>query len=108
MTILPAVLQGGVVLGTAPGALYTAPPGVYAVVKRAVFTNATAAAVTATVTITRAGGDALTIISAQPVAANAASVAPELANLVLGPGDAVSASCSAAGSVAAVMSGFTL
>ncbi len=105
--IAPAVLQGGVALGTAPGVLYTAPPGTKAVVKRAVFTNATSTGATITVTVTRAGGSAVAIISAQPIGPNAACTAPELANLVLGPGDALGASSSVAGAVNAFASGWT-
>lgn len=108
MAIQPAVLQGGVALGVASSVLYLAPVATRAVVKRAVFTNSTGAAVTLTVSITRSGGAALTLISAQSVSANSAYTAPEMANLVLAPGDAVGALCSSAASIVAVISGFTL
>lgn len=108
MAITPAVLQGGVLLGTAAAALYTAPAATRAVVKRAVFTNATGTAQNITVSVTRAGGGATAIISAQPIGANSTYLAPELANLVLAPGDAIVAAASAASSIGAIMSGFTI
>lgn len=108
MAITPAVLAPGSVLGTASAALYTAPAGTRAVVKRAVFSNITATSQSITVTVTRSGGSAVTIISAQAVPGNSTYLAPELSNLVLAPGDALGALSSAAASINAFASGFTL
>ena len=106
LTLLPAVLQGGIAVGTSPVALYTVPAAKTAVIKRGVFVNTGSGAANLTVTITRAGAVAVTIISAQNLAAGAASTAPELANMVLATGDAISASGSAIG-INAFLSGFT-
>ena len=108
MAITPAVLQGGVLLGTGPAAIYTAPAATRAVVKRAVFTNATAAAQNFTVSVSRAGGGSTAMISAQAIPANSTYLARELQNLVLAPGDSISAAASAGSSIGCVMSGFTL
>ena len=108
MTVSPAVLQGGVLLTTSSVALYTAPAGTKAVIKRAVFSNYTVAPSTITVTITRSGGAALGIITIQPVAADSSYTAPELANLVLQTGDVVSAMAANLATVNAFISGFTV
>lgn len=108
MAITPAVLQGGVLLGTAAAAIYTAPTATRAVVKRAVFTNATATSQNITVAVGRSGGGSTAIISAQPIPANSTYLAPELANLVLAPGDSITAAASAGSSIGAILSGFTL
>ena len=108
MAITSAPLQGGVLLTTTTAAIYTCPPATKAVVKRAVFANYTALAVTITVTITRAGGSALNIITVQPIAANSAYTAPELAGMALNPGDVVNALASTLNSVNAFVSGFTV
>ena len=107
MALQTAVLQPGVVLGTATAPIYTVPGGKSAWVKRALFVNTSAAAVTITVTLTRAGGSALTIISNQSLGPNVAYVSPELSSLALAAGDIVSASAGTAAVVNAVMSGLT-
>lgn len=108
MAISPAVLQGGVALTTSSAAIYTAPSGTKAVIKRAVFTNFSAAAVTVSVTSTRSGGSPLTLIDGQSIPAHTDYIAPELANFVMNTGDALNASCSAAASVNAFAWGYTL
>ncbi len=108
MAIVAAVLQGGVTLGTTATPLYTAPAGTTAIVKRAVFANSGGAAVTVTVRVVRNGGSGGALVNAQSVALNGSYMAPELSQLVLGPGDAVTALCSAISSVFVVMSGFTM
>lgn len=95
-------------LGTAAAGLYTAPAGKTAVVKRAVFCNSTATATGITVSVSRAGGGATALISAQQIPANSTYLAPELANLVLNAGDSISAGAGAAATISAVMSGFTI
>lgn len=107
MAINPAVLQGGVLVGTAPVAVYTAPGATHAIVKKAVFTNISAGAVTLTVTSTRSGGSALTIISAQSLAANEAFTASEIGYWVMNPGDVLTATSSVAASINAFINGLT-
>lgn len=103
------VLAGPATLGTSVAALYTAPAGVKAVVVRAaVFTNTSGSARTFTVYVVRSGGSpgaGNIVINAQSVAAGAAYVSSELANLVLGAGDSVQALASATSSINAVLSG---
>lgn len=108
MAITPTVLQGGVVLTTSAVVMYTVPANTHAVIKRGVFSNITAGAVTITVTITRLSGSAINIITVQPISADSTYTAPELANLVMNPGDVISALCSAGTSVNCFLSGFTL
>lgn len=108
MTIRASALQGGIILGTASTVLYLAPASTSGVVKRGVFTNVGAVTITVTATVTRGASPPLTIISAQPVSAGQAYIASELSNLVLGPGDTIAASCSAAASVNAFLSGFVM
>jgi hypothetical protein len=105
-TVTPAVLQPGIVLTGASVAIITAQANAQSIIKRAVFSNVTAGAITITVTRTPSGGAPLTIISGQPVAANSTYLAPELANMVLNGGDTINALASAAASVNAFASGF--
>ena len=106
-TIQPAVLQPGVALGTSAAAIYTASNVTQAIVRRAVFANTTAGSVTLTVTLTRAGGSALTIVPGVAVSANEAYVSAELSGLVLNKGDVISAFSSTASAINAFISGFT-
>lgn len=110
LTILPAVLQGGLGLDTAIRPLYAAPVGTKATIKRAVFTNVGTVQATVTVTVTRGTASPLIIINAQPVAPPpaVALIPPELASLVLNPGDTLFASASAAGVINAFVSGMTV
>ena len=102
-----AALQPGVALAATSAAIYTAPSATSARVSRAVFTNTTGAAVTYTVSVIRAGKGALVLINSKTIAANGADTAPEMAALVLLTGDVVTASCSVASAVNALVSGFT-
>jgi hypothetical protein len=104
--VSPAVLQPGLVLTTSSVAFVTCAANVQTIVKRVVFSNPTAGAVTITVTRTPSGGSPLTIIDVQSLAANGTYLAPELANMVLNAGDTLSALASAATSVNVFASGF--
>jgi len=108
LTILPAALQGGVVLGTVTAPIYTAPTGKSATVKRAVFVNTGAAATLVTVTVTRGANPALTIIQGRSIGAGAADLAPELSALVLNPNDVLAAFASTGAVVNCFVSGLTV
>ncbi len=105
MALQFAALQPGVVLAATATPLYTVPTARTALVKQAVFTNASSAAVTITVNVARSGGGSLVLISQRSLAANSSFSSAELAGLVLLAGDAVTATASAAASVNAFMSG---
>ena len=104
-TILPVALQPGVTLGTAPTAICTAPTGKVLTIKRAAFVNVGVGTVSLTVTSTRSGGAALVVILARGVPAGGIDLAPELSAWVLSPGDALSATASAAGAVNCFING---
>lgn len=109
-TISPAVLQGGVVLGTSAAAIVTGAASQLAIVKRAVFTNFSGSAASLTVYRVPSGGtpgNATEIIAAQSLAPGQAYVAPELANAVLNPGDTIQAFASAGTSISAQIWGYT-
>lgn len=108
MAIIPSALAGPLALGTTLAAIYTAPAGTSAVVKRAVFTNVSASTAAFTVQVARSGGAGFAIILNQFLAPGATYPAPELENLVLSSGDVIKASASALASVNAIASGFTL
>ncbi len=107
MTISPAVLQPGVVLGTALASVVTAAANTQAVIKRAVCANPTGGAVTVTLSRIPSGGAALVIVPTRSIAANGTDLLPELTNMVLNAGDVIEASASAAASVNFFASGFT-
>lgn len=107
MALQTATLQGGVALGATSGVLYTVPTGHTAWIKQAVFTNTSGAAVTLTVTLTRAGGSPLVITPGVSVAANTPYIARELASQSLGAGDSVAAFASTGAVVNAFLSGLT-
>jgi hypothetical protein len=102
----PAVLQPGVVLTTSSAPCVTGASASQTVIKRAVFTNVTAGAVTFTVTRTPSAGAPLTIINARSIAAGGTDLAPELANMVLNAGDIIAALASAGASINVFASGF--
>lgn len=79
------------------------------IIKRAVFNNVTAGAITITVNRVTSGGSVATtneIISARSIAAGSTDLAPELANMVLNAGDSVFAKASANTSINFTASGF--
>jgi hypothetical protein len=104
--INPSTLQPGAVLTTSPVAYVTGAANTQTIIKRAVFTNITAGAVTITVSRTPSGGSPLVIISVRSVAGNSTDLAPELANMVLGGGDTINAFASAGASINVFASGF--
>jgi hypothetical protein len=92
MAVTFSALQGGVVLTAAAQAIFTCPGNVTrAVIKAAVFANPGSTSATLGVTVTRSGGSALAIVPAVPVPAGQPYVADAMFDLVLGPGDVVSA-----------------
>ena len=107
-TYTPAALQPGMVLTTTLTTVYTAPVGTIARISRAVFSNVSAAPVTITVNVTRAGQSGLVLIKNTPLAVAVNDTAPELAAMVLLPGDTLSAQASAAASVNVFISGLTV
>lgn len=111
MAINAAVLQAGVVLTASAASIYTTPAAGQAVIKRAVFTNTSANPVTITVHRVPSAGSAAIgnkIIAEMRLTPGQAYVSPELSNMALNGGDSIVALCSAASSVNAFMSGFTL
>jgi len=106
----PKVLFGPTQLTNADVTQYTSAVNTYTTVTRAVFTNVAAAAVLLTVNVVRSGGSVAgtnQVIGAYPISAGEAYVAAELAGLILGPGDFISAKASAGTSINAVGSGYT-
>ena len=107
-TIVPAALQPGIQLTATAAAIITCAANTQVIVKRAVFTNVTAGAITITVyRVPSAGtpGATNTLIGDYSISANTSYVSPELANMVLNPGDTVQALASAATSINAFASG---
>ena len=107
MSINPAVLNPGTVLATTTSAVITSAANTQSIVKRAVAANVASGAVTITVTRTPSGGSALTIVPARSISAGATDLLPELTNMTLNPGDAISAFASSAASINFFASGFT-
>jgi hypothetical protein len=105
-TATPAVLQPGAVLTTSQVAYVTGGANVETIIRQAVFSNITGGAVTITVTRTPSGGSPSTIIPGRSVAANGTDLAPELAYMVLNPGDTLNAAASAGTSVNVFAFGF--
>lgn len=110
MSIQPAVLWGPVQLGASAGVLGAiVPANTKWLVKRAVFTNMDVANRTITVYVSRVGAgtsNADCIINGQVLTPGQAYVAPELAQLVLNPGDALYALADSANKVNTTGSGF--
>lgn len=104
--VTPAVLQPGAVLTTSAVAYVTGTANSQTIIKRAVFSNITAGAVTITVSRTPSGGSPLIIIDVQSIAGNATYLAPELANMVLNAGDTITALASAGAAINVFASGF--
>ncbi|CAB3731146.1 hypothetical protein [Paraburkholderia rhynchosiae] len=98
MTITALPLVPDATLTNADANYYTCPVNTTAVVKRAVFTNTSASAVTITANVVRSGGSVAAsnqIITSQPIAPQSTYVSPELAGLTLSAGDAIHAVASA-------------
>jgi hypothetical protein len=113
MTVTPAALWGPLALGTSNAAIYTQVAGL-GIVTEELFANVGALAVHLKVWVVRSGGSAGTanqIIGATAtgfaISSGQSYVSPELANLVLGAGDAIWAVCDTAASLNTVGSGWT-
>lgn len=110
-TVTPVAGWGPIQLGNTAAALITAPASGKTVLSRAVFTNVDTAPHSITVYVVRSGGSvgaATTVISGYNIQPGEAYVAPEIANLVLGPGDTVQALASAANFITTVGSGYSI
>lgn len=105
-SVTPASLQPGLVLTTSNAVMVTGATKSQTIVKRAVFTNVTNAAVTFSVTLLPFGGSGLVIIPQRTIALFGTDLAPELSNLVLNGGDEIVALASAGAAVNAFASGF--
>jgi hypothetical protein len=104
--VTPVVLQPGATLTVGNVTYITGPANSQTIIKRAVFTNITAGAVSFTVSRTPSGGVGLEIIYGRSIAANTTDLAPELSNMVLNPGDTIQAAASAGASIHMFASGF--
>ena len=107
-TIAPANLGAGTL--TASAATYVAAGTSTVIIKSAVFTNTDASARTITVHRVPNAGSAATgnrVISALSLSAGQAYVAPELANMVLAPGETLQALASVTSVVNIAVSGLT-
>lgn len=110
MLSAPKVLFGPSQLAAADTTIYTSAANTFTTITRVVFTNVNTVAVTLTVNVVRSGGSVATtnqVISAYTISAGEAYVAPELAGLILGAGDFISANAGTASSINAVGSGYT-
>ncbi len=108
-SVVPAVLSTAVQITNAAVAYITGAANSQTVIKRAVFNNVTAGAITITVNRVISGGSVAAtneVISARSVPAGGTDLAPELANMVLNGGDAVFCKASANTSVNFTASGF--
>lgn len=108
MAMIPAFL-GSTQLTTMTAPILTVATGVHAVVKSALFTNVTGSAATITVYRVPSGdtpGSDNALLLSFSIAANAAYIARELQNVVLGPGDSIQAKASAGGAINAWLDGF--
>lgn len=109
VTVTPAVFCPSTQITTGAVAYVTGPANGQALIKRAVFTNITAGAVTITVYRVASGGSpgsANIVIDARPVPALGTDLAPELSNMVLSAGDTIQALASANTSINLTVSGF--
>jgi len=107
--VTPAVLQAGAILTTSAVAYVTGLANVQTILKRTVFTNTTAGAITFTVYRVPSAGTPVTgniIIDVRSIAGNSTDLAPELSNMVLNAGDTIQALASAGTSINVFSSGF--
>ncbi len=105
-SVTPAALQPGAVLATSATNMIIGAVNSQTIIKRVVFSNVSVNPVTITVSRTPSGGSPLIIIDAQPIAAQATYLAPELANMVLLGGDTITALASVGAAVNCFASGF--
>lgn len=110
-SVVPKVLQPGLVLTASPVVAVTGSANSQTVVKRAVFTNTTTVAVTVTAfRVINSGTVGVTneIIPARSVAAGGTDLAPELAGMVLNGGDTIQCEAGTAAVVNFFASGFVV
>lgn len=109
-SITPVVLcPTSVVPLTVATPFITGAPGVQTTITRAFFTNITAGAVSIGVYRVPSGGSAVSgtiIIPARSIAANGTDLAPELAGMVLAPGDTIQCEATSAAAINITASGF--
>lgn len=104
-SMLPHVLYAGT-LGTSSGDIIAPAANHAAVVKSVAACNTTGSPVTVTLTVTKSGGSAVTIVSAfSLVAGDSTSFADVLAGAMFGPGDKLSALAGSGGAINLVVSG---
>lgn len=111
MTIRVSRLVPGSQLTNATATYYTTPASTSAVIKRADFCNNTGGTITFSAYVVPSGGTAVAgnqVISTYSIAANTTYVSPELAGMVLGPGETLQAIASANASVTITVSGITV
>lgn len=108
---IPAVLQPGLVLTTAPVNGVVGAVSSQTIIKRAVFTNTSGSAVTITAFRVIGGGTAgatNTIIQARSIAAGGTDLAPELAGMTLNGGETIQVEAGTAAVVNFFASGFVV
>ncbi len=88
MAVIAQNLQPGITLSATSAPIVTAGAGTN-VITSAVLTNPTAAAVSVTVQIKRAGGSALDLVPSRAIQPNGTDLLPELIGRVLGAGDQI-------------------
>lgn len=111
MTTTALALVPDATLTASDAIYYPCPSNTTANVKRAVFTNTSASAVTITVNIVRSGGTSGTsniLIPGKAIAPNDTYVSPEMAGLTLQAGDAIHAQASTSGVVNLMVSGIQI
>ena len=95
-------------LAAADAAIVTGNSNVTTVIKRAVFSNTDSAAHTITLNVVASGGSssaANQVVNARALAAGETYVSPELAGVVLSPGDMIRGLADAASKVTVTVSG---
>ena len=107
-TLIPAVIQPGNTLGTSPSVIAVGPTLTQLLFRSSVFSNVSGSAATITVFVVRIGGSPFGIITGQAIAAGASYWSPELAGMVLNPGDEITAECSSGSAVNVFISGFSV
>lgn len=112
MTVRAIPIVRNVQLPAAVAAQYTAPPNATTILKRSVFTNTSAGARTVTAHVVPSGGsvsNATMLINGQglaiPPGAGSSYVSPELAGVVLLPGDTLQCFADAASGVTLSVNG---
>jgi len=113
MSITPTTLQPGIVLANGtPGALITGAVNATTVITRAVASNVSGGAVTLTLYRVPSGGApgaGNAIVNGRSIAASPTTdLCPELAGMVLAPGDTIQGDANAASAINFFASGYTV